>query len=102
MENNNLETLERNATNAAISWAKSDFGYFSMEKAVNEFIEAIGGNRAIDNDTEAIRLGRRAAALRINVNAIHALNKDQEQKLNTALMKIAEVGVPRQSRGFHR
>lgn len=54
MENNNLETLERNATNAAISWAKSDFGYFSMEKAVNEFIEAIGANRAIDNDTEAI------------------------------------------------
>lgn len=102
MEKNTLDTLEQNAANAAIKWAKSGTGYFAMEDAVNKYIDAIGANRAIGNDPEAIRLSRRSAALRINIDSIHALSKDQEQRLYDALMKIAEDGVPRQRRGFRR
>ena len=102
MKVNELNALEQVATEAAIDWAKSHMGYSCMEKAVNDYIEAIGANKAIGNDSETIRLSREAAALRININAIHALNKSEEQRLNDALMKIAGDGVPRKSRGWHR
>ena len=102
MENKTFETLEQNAASAAIKWAKTGIGYLTMEDAVNKYIDAIGANRAIGNDPEAIRLSRRSAALRINIDSIHALSKDQEQRLHDALMKIAEDGVPRQRRGFRR
>ena len=72
------------------------------EAKVLEQIDAIGANRAIGNDPEAIRLGREAAALRIDIESIHALSKDQEQRLNDALMKIARDGVPRPRRSFRR
>ena len=102
MENKTFETLERNAASAAIKWAKTGIGYLTMEDAVNKYIEAIGANRAIGNDPEAIRLSRRSAALRIDIDSIHALSKDQEQRLHDTLMKIAEDGVPRPSRRWHR
>ena len=57
MDRNQLDTLEQKATDAAIRWAQSGFGYFTMERSVNGYIEALGANRAIGDDTEAIRLG---------------------------------------------
>ena len=102
MVKNTLETLEQNAVNAAIRWAKTGTGYFAMEDAVNKYIDAIGANRAIGNDPEAIRLGREAAALRIDIESIHALTKDQEQRLHDTLMKIVEDGVPQPRRGLRR
>ncbi len=102
MVKSTLKALEQKAANAAIKWAKSGTGYFAMEDAVNKYIDATGANRAIGNDPEAIRLGREAAALRIDIESIHALTKDQEQRLNDALMKIARDGVPRPRRGFRR
>ena len=102
MEKSTLKALEQIAADAAIKWAKTGMGYFAMEDAVNKYIDAIGANRAIGNDPEAIRLGREAAVLRIDIDSIHALSKSQEQKLYDALMKIAGDGVPRQRRGFRR
>lgn len=102
MENKTFETLEQNAASAAIKWAKTGIGYLTMEDAVNKYIDAIGANRAIGNDPEAIRLSRRSAALRIDIDSIHALSKDQEQRLHDTLMKIAEDGVPRPGRRWHR
>ena len=102
MENKTFETLEQNAASAAVKWAKTGIGYLTMEDAVNRYIDAIGANRAIGNDPEAIRLSRRSAALRIDIDSIHALSKDQEQRLHDTLMKIAEDGVPRPSRRWHR
>ena len=102
MEKSTLKALEQIAADAAIKWAKTGMGYFAMEDAVNKYIDAIGANRAIGNDPEAIRLGRESAALRINIDSIHALTKDQEQRLHDALMKIAGDGVQRQRRGFRR
>ena len=102
MNKDEAKVLEQIAADAAIKWAKTGIGYFSMEDAVNKYIDAIGANRAIGNDPEAIRLGREAAALRIDIESIHALTKDQEQRLNDALMKIARDGVPRPRRSFRR
>lgn len=102
MEKSTLKALEQIAADAAIKWAKTGIGYFEMEDAVNKYIDATGANRAIGNDPKAIRLGREAAALRIDIESIHALTKDQEQRLNDALMKIAKDGVPRPRRGFRR
>ncbi len=102
MESDIPNALERNAANAAIRWTKTGTGYFVMEEAVNRYIEATGANRAVGNDPEAIRLGREAAALRIDIDSMHALSRDQEQRLHDALMKIAADGVPRQRRRFRR
>ena len=102
MEKSTLKALEQIAADAVIKWAKTGMGYFAMEDVVNKYIDATGANRAIGNDPEAIRLGREAAALRIDIESIHALTKDQEQRLNDALMKIARDGVPRQRRSFRR
>ena len=102
MEKSTLKALEQIAADAAVKWAKTGMGYFAMEDAVNKYIDAVGANRAIGNDPEAIRLGREAAAMRIDIESIHALTKDQEQRLNDTLMKIARDGVPRQRRSFRR
>jgi len=102
MEKSTLKALEQIAADAAIKWAKTGMGYFAMEDAVNKYIDATGAIRAIGNDPEAIRLGREAAALRIDIESIHALTKDQEQRLNDALIKIARDGVPRTRRCFRR
>ena len=102
MEKSTLKALEQIAADAAIKWAKTGMGYFAMEDAVNKYIDATGANRAIGNDPEAIRLGREAAALQIDIESIHALTKDQEQRLNDALMKIVRDGVPRPRRCFRR
>ena len=102
MEQNGIDILEQEATRAASNWAKSGVGYNTMESCVNKYIDATGANHAIGNDAEAIRYGRQAAVLRINICAIHALDKNQEQHLHDRLMEIAEDGVPRQHRGMHR
>ena len=100
MDSKHIEALEQEATRAAINWTKSGLGYYTMEKLVNDYMEAIGANHSIGNDEEAIRYGRQAAALRINICAIHALNKEQEQHLHNRLMEIAEAGTPHRSRGM--
>ncbi len=102
MNNDRIDRLEQNAVRLAVRWAKTGIAYNSMVSAVNDYMEAVGANRAIDDNPEVIRLGREIAALRIDIDSIHALSKDQEQRLHDTLMKIAEDGVPRPSRRWHR
>jgi len=102
MGEKDLSALKESAVSASVHWAKSGFGWFTMRDRVNDYIEALGVNTAIDDDQEAILHGRRAAALAINISAIHALTKQEELKLNEALIGIAQQ-IPRtQHRGFHR
>lgn len=100
--NNQYEELRDKAVDLAVKWAKTGFGYFSFEKAVNDFIEATGANRAVNNDPEAIMYGRRAAALRININSIMYLDKEQLNKLHDTLIRIAEDGVREQGQHLSR
>ena len=97
-----LSALKESAVSSSVHWVKSGFGYFTMRDKVNDYLEATGVNRAISDDQEAIRYGREAAALSINIDAIHLLNKAEEQKLNEELMRIADDLPQTQSRGFHR
>ena len=102
MKEQELSALKESAVYSAANWAKTGFGYFTMRDKVNAYIEATGVNKAIDDDQEAIRYGREAAALAINIDAIHLLNKSEEQKLNEALISIADDLPETRSRGFHR
>lgn len=97
-----LSALKESAVSSSVHWVKTGFGYFTMRDKVNDYLEATGVNRAISDDQEAIRYGREAAALSINIDAIHLLNKAEEQKLNEELMRIADDLPQTQSRGFNR
>lgn len=102
MKEQELSALKESAVYSAANWAKTGLGYFTMRDKVNAYIDATGSNKAIDDDQEAIRYGREAAALAINIDAIHLLNKSEEQKLNEALISIADDLPETRSRGFHR
>jgi hypothetical protein len=102
MKEQDISALKESAISSSVNWAKTGFGYFTMRDKVNDYMEAIGANRAISDDQEAIRYGREAAALSINIGAIHLLNKAEEQKLNEELMRIADDLPQTRSRGFHR
>lgn len=102
MNDQNLTALKESAVSASVNWAKTDLGYFTMRDRVNDYMEASGANKAISDDQEAIRYGREATALAINIDAIHLLTKSEEQKLNDALMRIADDLPQTRSRGFHR
>ena len=102
MKEQELSALKESAVYSAANWAKTGLGYFTMRDKVNAYIDAIGANKAIDDDQEAIRYGREAAVLAINIDAIHLLNKYEEQKLNEALISIADDLPETRSRGFHR
>ena len=102
MDSERLDALRQEAADAAVRWAKTGNGFSEMEAAVNLYAEVMGSNRAIGNDPEAIRLSREVAALQVNIDCIHALTKDQEQRLHDTLMRIAEDGVPRLRRGLRR
>ena len=102
MKEQELSALKESAVYSAAHWAKTGFGYFTMCDKVNAYIDATGANKAIDNDQEAIRYGREAATLAINIDAIHLLNKAEEQKLNEALISIADDLPQTRSRGFRR
>lgn len=102
MKGQDLSTLKESAVYSSVHWAKTGFGNFTMRDKVNDYLEAIGANHAISDDQDAIRYGREAAALAINIEAIHLLNKVEGQKLNEELMHIADDLPQSRTRGFHR
>ncbi len=52
-----------------------------MKDALEKYFEATGANRSCGNDKETILLGRRIAAQRIVIDAIHLLNKYELYKV---------------------
>lgn len=97
-----LDKMRDRAVDLAVYWAKSGIGYFSMRESVNSYLAACGCDDAADHNHEAIVLGRRAAALEIDVRAIALLDKVQEHQLHDELIRIAESDAPTYDRGFHR
>ena len=102
MEIDKVMALEKTAVNAAIHWAKTDMGYATMVKAVNDYMNAETADWSFRDDLDAVRHHRKTLALQIDIDAFFSVSKDQEQRLNDALMKIARDGVPRPRRGFRR
>ena len=97
-----LDKMRDRAVYLAVNWAKSGIGYFSMRESVNGYLAACGCDDAVDHNHEAIVLGRRAAALEINVRSIALLDKAQEHQLHDELIKIAESDAPTYDHGLHR
>ena len=102
MRTTEYEAKKEQAVKLSVLWAKTGLRELSMRDAVNDYIEATGANHAIDNDEQAILYGRRAVALRISIEAINSLNKDELQRLDRKLMEIVSEDMPRQQHGLHR
>lgn len=88
MDNKIIEQLREEAKDALIHWAKTDKGYFMMKDALEKYIEATGANRSCGNSKETILLGRRIAAQRIVIDAIHLLNKYELYKVDNEMAEI--------------
>lgn len=102
MMSRELEELKTNAVQAAIKWARTGEYYSFMKDSANEYMEASGVNKAYGNDEDAIKHGRCAIALEINIQAIHALTHKEEQRLHDELREIAEDYSPNRTMRFHR
>lgn len=102
MEDAQFTQLENNAVNASICWIKNDTGYFTMERTVNEYLDAIGANTAPGNDPELIS-GRRALAVqRLAIKSIHALDSSELQRLDVRLKEIALDLPTNRNQSIHR
>lgn len=102
MRTTEFEAKKEQAVKLSVLWAKTGLRELSMRNAVNDYIEATGANHAIDNDEQTILYGRRAVALRVSIEAINSLNKDELQRLDRKLMEIVSEDMPRQQHGLHR
>ena len=100
MRTTEFEAKMEQAVKLSVLWAKTGLRELSMRDAVNDYIEATGAN--IDNNEQAILYGRRAVALRVSIEAINSLNKDELQRLDRKLMEIVCEDMPRQQHGLHR
>lgn len=99
MRTTEFEAKKEQAVKLSVLWAKTGLCELSMR---DDYIEATGANHAIDNDEQAILYGRRAVALRVSIEAINSLNKDELQRLDRKLMEIVSEDMPRQQHGLHR
>ena len=88
MDNKIIEQLREEAKDALIHWAKTGKGYFMMKDPLEKYFEATGANRSCGNSKETILLGRRIAAQRIVIDAIHLLNKYELYKVDNEMAEI--------------
>ena len=94
MDNKIIEQLREEAKDALIHWAKTGKGYFMMKDALEKYFEATGANRSCGNSKETILLGRRIAAQRIVIDAIHLLNKYELYKVDNEMAEsISETKI---------
>lgn len=90
MDNRIIERLREEAKDALVHWAKTDKGYFMMKDALEKYLEATGANRSCGNDKDTILLGRRIAAQRIVIDAIHLLNKYELYKVDNEISDLID------------
>ena len=90
MDNRIIDKLRVEARDALVHWAKTDKGYFFMKDALEKYFEATGANRSCGNSKETILLGRRIAAQRIVIDAIHLLNKYELYKVDNEIPNLID------------
>ena len=90
MDNRIIDKLRVEARDALVHWAKTDKGYFFMTDALEKYFEATGTNRSCGNDKETILLGRRIAAQRIVIDAIHLLDKYELYKVDNEIPNLID------------
>lgn len=90
MDDRIIEQLRSEAKDALVHWAKTDKGYFMMKDALEKYFEVTVANRSCGNDKDTILLGRRIAAQRIVIDAIHLLNKYELYKVDNEIPNLID------------
>jgi len=88
------------AVELAVHWAKTGLRQFSMRDAVNDYMKEVGANNAMSN--ESIIGRRKICAQQLTIKSIAFLSKDELQRVEQELKRIAENDAPKQHRGWHR
>ena len=88
------------AVELAVHWAKPGLRQFSMRDAVNDYMKEVGANNAMSN--ESIIGRRKICAQQLTIKSIAFLSKDELQRVEQELKRIAEDDAPKQQLGWHR
>lgn len=88
------------AVELAVHWAKTGLRQLSMRDAVNDYMKEVGANNAMSN--ESIIGRRKICAQQLTIKSIAFLSKDELQRVEQELKRIAENDAPKQHRGWHR
>ena len=88
------------AVEQAVHWAKTGLRQFSMRDAVNDYMKEVGANNAMSN--ESIIGRRKICAQQLTIKSIAFLSKDELQRVEQELKRIAENDASKQHRGWHR
>ena len=88
------------AVDLAVHWAKTGLRQFSMRDAVNDYMKEVGANKAMTDESIIDR--RRICAQQLTIRSIAFLSKDELQRVEQELKRIAEDDAPKQQLGWHR
>ena len=88
------------AVDLAVHWAKTGLRQFSMRDAVNDYMKEVGANKAMTDESIIDR--RRICAQQLTIKSIAFLSKDELQRVEQELKRIAEDDAPKQQVGWHR
>ena len=88
------------AVDLAVHWAKTGLRQFSMRDAVNDFMEEVGANNSMSDESIIDR--RRICAQQLTIKSIAFLSKDELHKVEQELKRIAEDDASKQQLGWHR
>ena len=94
------ENKQELAVEMAVHWPKTGLRQFSMRDAVNDYMEEVGANNAMTDESIIDR--KRICAQQLTIKSIAFLSKDELQRVEQELKRIAENDAPKQHRGWHR
>ena len=94
------EDKQELAVELVVHWAKTGLRQFSMSDAANDYMKEVGANQAMTDESIIDR--RRICAQQLTIKSISFLSKDELQRVEQELKRIAEDDAPKQHRGWHR
>lgn len=94
------EDKQELAVELAVHWAKTGLRQFSMRDAVNDYMEEVGANQAMTDESIIDRI--RICAQQLTIKSIAFLCKDELHKVEQELKRIAEDDAPKQQLGMRR
>lgn len=94
------ENKKQEAVDLAVHWARTGLMPYSMQRAVNDYMDACGANNA---DSEENVVGRRRiCAQSLTIACITPLTKDELHRVEQQLDRIAVDDAPGIRRGMRR
>ena len=94
------ENKQKLSVELDVHLAKTGLRQFSMRDAVNDYMEEVGANKAMSDESVIDR--RRICAQQLTIRSIAFLSKDELHKVEQELKRIAKDDAPKQQLGWHR